>query len=303
MNVIAPFLALVLSASPVVGQDLTTFSFQSPVLLAQVAAPQRVPDDPASGGAADSFSIPGSSQASAAKAPKAAGEAPTTNLWELVQSGGWAMIPLGFLSVVTVMLLLVYLFTLRRSSILTSHYMNTADVLLKKKDYLGLLAISSRHSETIARIVQRTLDFASKNPNAKYETLREIAETEGGAQAASLQHRITYLADIAVLAPMIGLLGTVVGIIRSFGVLGSGGTTTQSRDILLASGVSEALIATAGGLILGILAMGCYALFRNRVHALISDMEIATVHILGLLALQFGKKPEQRSRVVMEDDF
>jgi biopolymer transport protein ExbB len=303
MNVIAPFLALVLSASAVVGQEFTTFSLRPPVLVAQVAAPQAVPNEPAPGGAADQDSFSISSTPAASKARTSTPAAPTTNLWELVRSGGWAMIPLGFLSVVTVMLLLVYLFTLRRSSILTAHYMNTADVLLRKKDYLGLLAISSRHSETVARIVQRTLDFATKNPGANYETIREIAETEGGAQAASLQHRITYLADIAVLAPMIGLLGTVVGIIRSFGVLGSGGNTTQSRDILLASGVSEALIATAGGLVLGILAMGCYALFRNRVHSLISDLEIATVHILGLLALQFGKKQEQRSRVVMEDDF
>ena len=86
-----------------------------------------------------------------------------------------------FLSVVTVMLVLVYLFTLRRSSILTPHYMNTADVLLKKRDYLGLLAISSRHSEAVARVVQRTLDFATKNPNASFETVRDIAETEGSA--------------------------------------------------------------------------------------------------------------------------
>lgn len=297
MNVIAPFLALVLSASPVVGQDFIAFSLQPPALLAQVAVPQAVPNDPAAGetGASDSFAIPSSKPR--ASAPAAA----STNLWDLVRSGGWAMIPLAFLSVVTVMLLLVYLITLRRGSILTAHYMNTAEVLLKKKDYLGLLAISSRHSETVARIVQRTLDFATRNPGASFETIREIAETEGGAQATSLQHRITYLADIAVLAPMIGLLGTVVGIIRSFGVLGSG-PTSQSRDILLASGVSEALIATAGGLVLGILAMACYALFRNRVHALISDMEIATVHILGLLAQQYGKKQE-RSRPVMDDDF
>ncbi len=297
MNLIAPLLALLLGASPVVGQDLTTSLPLPTVLLAQTAAPSTAPGE-GSGGDADTFTIPGTKPRAAAPAAKQS----STNLLELVRSGGWAMIPLGFLSVVTVMLLLVYLFTLRRSSILTAQYMNTADVLLKKKDYLGLLAISSRHSETVARIVQRTLDFATKNPTANFETIREIAETEGGAQAASLQHRITYLADIAVLAPMIGLLGTVVGIIRSFGVLGSGATTTQSRDILLASGVSEALIATAGGLVLGILAMACYALFRNRVNALISDLEIATVHILGLLAVQFGKKREQ-SRVVMEDDF
>jgi biopolymer transport protein ExbB len=225
----------------------------------------------------------------------------TVNLWKLVQSGGWAMIPLAFLSILTVMLVLVYLFTLRRSSILTPHYMNTADVLLKKRDYLGLLAISSRHSEAVARVVQRTLDFATKNPNASFEMIKDIAETEGGAQAASLQHRTVYLADIGMLSPMIGLLGTVLGIIRSFGVLGSG-QTTQSRDILLASGVSEALVATATGLILGIIAMGFYSMFRNRGQSLISDMEIASAHVLALIAINYNKKREQ-SRVALEDEF
>lgn len=229
------------------------------------------------------------------------GEAGTTNLWKLVRSGGWAMIPLAGLSVVTVMLVLVYLFTLRRGSILTPHYMNTADVLLKKRDYLGLLAISSRHSEAVARVVQRTLDFATKNPNATYETVRDIAETEGSAQAASLQHRTTYLADIGMLSPMIGLLGTVVGIINSFGVLASG-NTSQGRDVLLAAGVSEALIATASGLILGIIAMFFYSLFRNRVQSLISDLEIASAHVMGLIALNYNKKREQ-SRLAVEDEF
>jgi biopolymer transport protein ExbB len=225
----------------------------------------------------------------------------TTTLLKLARAGGWAMIPLAFLSVITVMLVLVYLFTLRRSAILTPHYMNTADVLLKKRDYLGLLAISSRHSEAVARVVQRTLDFATKNPNASYETVREIAETEGSAQAASLQHRTVYLADIGMLSPMIGLLGTVVGIINSFGVLASG-NMSQSRDVLLAAGVSEALVATATGLILGIIAMGFYSLFRNRVQSLISDLEIASAHVVGLIALNYNKKREQ-SRVALEDEF
>jgi biopolymer transport protein ExbB len=229
------------------------------------------------------------------------GDAATVNLLKLVKSGGWAMIPLGLLSVLTVMLVFVYLFTLRRSSILTPHYMNTADVLLKKRDYLGLLAISSRHSEAVARVVQRTLDFATKNPNATYETVRDIAETEGSAQAASLQHRTTYLADIGMLSPMIGLLGTVIGIINSFGVLASG-NLSQSRDVLLAAGVSEALVATASGLVLGIIAMGFFSLFRNRVQSLISDLEIASAHVLGLIALNYNKKREQ-SRVALEDEF
>ena len=262
---------------------------------AKVEQPAAQPR-PAAVAADDTIRIP----SAGAPAPDA-GDAGTTNLWKLVRSGGWAMIPLAALSVITVMLVLVYLVTLRRGSILTPHYMNTADVLLKKRDYLGLLAISSRHSEAVARVVQRTLDFATKNPNATYETVREIAETEGSAQAASLQYRTTYLADIGMLSPMIGLLGTVIGIINSFGVLASGNTST-GRDVLLAAGVSEALVATASGLILGIIAMAFYSLFRNKVQSLISDLEIASAHVMGLIALNYNKKREQ-SRLAVEDEF
>jgi biopolymer transport protein ExbB len=223
------------------------------------------------------------------------------NLWKLILSGGWAMIILAGMSVVTMMMVLMNLFTLRRSAILTPHYMNTADVLLKKRDYLGLLAISSRHSEAVARVVQRTLDFATKNPSASFDVIREIAESEGSGQAATLQHRPTYLADIGMLSPMVGLLGTVWGIIRSFGVLGSG-QVAQSRDVLLAAGVSEALVATGTGLIVGIVAFFFYAVFRNKVQSLISDLETASAHIVGLLAVNYAKKREP-SRAAIEEDF
>jgi biopolymer transport protein ExbB len=317
MNFPAIFLALMFGAVTLFGQETTSPDGGPSALLAQAATPGKdtavtaindrgAKDKPAS----PAPSAPASSEsttipARSASNPPAAG-APegvsTTTLWNLVRAGGFVMIPLGFLSVVTVMLVLVYIFTLRRGAILTPHYMNTADVLLKKRDYLGLLAISSRHSEAVARVVQRTLDFATKNPTASFDVVKEIAETEASSQAASLQHRTVYLADIGMLSPMIGLLGTVIGIINSFGVLGSEKAATQSRDILLASGVSQALVATATGLILGITAMFFYSVFRNRVQSLISDLEIASAHILGLIALNFNKKREQ-SRVAVDEEF
>ena len=228
----------------------------------------------------------------------------TMTLWALIEKGGWAMIPLAVMSVLAVMLIIVFLVTMRRGTILTARYMNTADVLLKKRDYLGLLAISNRHGEAIARIMQRTLDFMTKNPKASYDSVREIAETEGGVRAASLQHRVVYLADIAVLAPMLGLFGTVVGIIKSFGAMAAE-TQTQTRDVLLAAGVAEALIATGGGLILGIISMAFYAIFRGRAQSLISDLEIATAHVLGLIALNFTstKTSHEHVRMDVEDEF
>lgn len=297
MNSFALFLAVVLATTTVRGQQpASSAAGETPILLAQndssSTAEPTTPDD--------TMTIKARPQGSAG-APEESAPMSAVNLWNLVKSGGWAMIPLGFLSVMTVMLVLAYLITLRRSSILTPNYMNTADVLLKKRDYLGLLAISSRHSEAVARVVQRTLDFATKNPSASFETVKDIAQTEGSSQAASLQNRTVYLADIGVLAPMIGLFGTVLGIIRSFGVIGSG-NIAQSRDVLLAEGVSEALVATAAGLILGIVAMAFYSLFRNRVQSLISDLEIASAHVLGLIALNYNKKRDP-SRLVVEEDF
>ena len=226
-----------------------------------------------------------------------------TSLWKLIEKGGWTMIPLGIMSFLTVMFVLIYMATLRRSAILTSHYMNTADVLLKKRDYLGLLAISSRHSEAVARVVQRTLDFVTKNPSANFDVVKSVAESEGSAQAASLQHRVTYLADIGTLSPMVGLFGTVVGIIKSFGELANGPASGgANRDWGLAGGVSEALVATGGGLVVGIVAFAFYAFFRNKVQRLISDLEVASSHVIGLMALNFNKKREA-SRAALDDEF
>lgn len=304
MKLTVLLLATALATLPLLGQEPAPSRAKKEPAVTAVERPGQAAPAGSNGARPDAgedmLRIP--SPARNASAPAAdSPEAVTVNLWKLVQSGGWAMVPLGVLSVLTGMLVFAYTFTLRRGAVATSNFMNTADVLLKKRDYLGLLAISSRHSEAVARVVQRTLDFATKNPNASFDTVRDIAETEGSAQAASLQHRTTYLADIGMLSPMIGLLGTVVGIIHSFGVLAAGGVS-QSRDVLLAEGVSEALVATASGLILGIIAMGFYALFRNKVQTLISDLEIASAHLMGLIALNYQKKREN-SRVSLDEEF
>jgi biopolymer transport protein ExbB len=221
------------------------------------------------------------------------------NLWDLIQKGGWAMVPLGGLSVIAGMLVIGFGITMRRGTVASRQYINTVEVLIRKKDYLGVLAVSNRHGEALARVVQKSLDFATKNPGVPFESLKEVAEAEGSAQASALQHRVAYLADIGILAPMVGLFGTVIGIIHSFAAIGKG-SASLSRDIMLASGVSEALIATAAGLVLAVVSASFYALFRNRVQTLISELEGASSHIMGLLAASYQKRREP-GRV--EDEF
>ncbi len=294
---VSVLLALAISAASVVAQAPAGNPPPAPAPSGAAAAPDKSK-------AVSRINGPTSARPGPAgeKAEYVAPDAPeSSNLLKIITEGGWVMVPLGILSFLTVMLVLVFFLTLRRSAIMTSHYMNTADVLLKKRDYLGLLAISSRHSEAVAGVVQRTLDFATKNPSASFDVVKEVAQSEGNAQASALQHKVTYLADIGAISPMVGLFGTVLGMIKSFGSLGSG-VVKQNRDWAMANGVSEALIATAGGLIIGILAFAAYSYFRNKAQRLISDLEVASSHVIGLIALNYNKKREP-SRTAMDDEF
>ena len=222
------------------------------------------------------------------------------SVFDAMVSAGPVMLLLLLLSILFVMLVVVYLMTIRRGAVVSNGYMATADALLRKRDYLGLLAVSNRHGEAIARVVQKVLDFTTKNPNADFQQVREIAETEGTRVASSLNNRVTYLADIGMIAPLLGLLGTVLGIIRSFGALGADLGT--ARYVLLSKGISEALVNTCAGLAIGIPAMMFYAFFRGRSQRLISDLESAVTHVLALLSLQYDKRPE-RTPVLLEDEF
>lgn len=203
-------------------------------------------------------------------------------LWAALRAGGFVMIPLAFLSVLTLSLILIYLVALRKGNIVSDRFMQTADALIRKNDLMGLLAVSNRHSESAARILQRVLEFFAQNPRATHAEAHEIAETEGNRQIATLNQQIIFLADIGTLAPMLGLLGTIFGLIKSFGAVA--GDMAATRAVSLAQGIAEALIATATGLLIGIVAMAAYSFFRGRVQALTSELEGASTHLLASLA-------------------
>ncbi|MEI7911723.1 MAG: MotA/TolQ/ExbB proton channel family protein [Verrucomicrobiota bacterium] len=227
-----------------------------------------------------------------AAAPVAAAAPPhqAKNFLEVVVAGGIMVYPLALLSVVGVVLILIYLLTIRRNAIVSDHFMHTAEAMIRKRDYLGLIAFSQRRNECIARITQKTLTFISTNPGNSFENVREVAQTEGSRQAGMLTSRIAYLADIGSIAPMVGLLGTVLGMIEAF-IEMSGGDVQGVRQMGLAEGVSKALIATAGGLGISILALTFYSIFRGRVQKYISELEAAATHLIALLNAQFERQP------------
>jgi biopolymer transport protein ExbB len=208
---------------------------------------------------------------------------------EIFDKGGIMMYPLALLSVAAMVLILLYLMTIRRNTVVSDRFMTTAESMIRKRDFLGLLTYSHRRNQCMARITEKSLDFMTKNSSATFGEVREIAESEGSRQAGMLGSRITYLADIGSIAPMVGLLGTVLGMIQSFLYISQGGWEGV-KQMELASGVSEALITTATGLAIGIPALVFYSLFRGRVQRYVSELEAATTHLMAMLHAQVQRQ-------------
>jgi biopolymer transport protein ExbB len=208
------------------------------------------------------------------------------NFQTFVERTGIMAYPLILLSLFAAFLILFYVLTIRQGTVVSDSFMNAAEALIRKQDYLGLIAICNRNNECIAHIISKTLDFATRNPMANFEEVKEVTEAEGNRQANKLMARIAYLGDVGSVAPMLGLLGTTIGMITTFGEISKASYGGRSQ-LGLAQGVHEALLCTASGLVIGIPALIFYALFRGKVNRLISDLESATTHLLALLSVQY----------------
>ena len=227
---------------------------------------------------------------------------PKYNLFDFFVAGGPVMYPLTLVSIVGLVLVLLYLLTVRRGTVVSDRFMNTAEAMIRKRDFLGLVAYCHRQNQSIARITQRFVDFLTKNSNVSFSEIREVAQAEGSRQASMLSQRISYLADVGSIAPMLGLLGTVTGMIKSFLEI-SAGNFEGVRQMQLASGVSEALITTAYGLLIGIPSMICYSFFRGRVQKYIAELEAAATHLLAMLNAQLQHAPQRAARPAARPDY
>lgn len=244
------------------------------------------------------------SPTSAFAAEEAGNAAKQLDFMEIIEKGGPMMFPLALLSIVGMVLILLYLLTIRRNAVVSDRFMNTAEAMIRKRDFVGLIGYCHRQNQCMARITQKSLEFMTKNQGSSFGEVREIAESEGSRQAGMLTSRITYLADIGSIAPMVGLLGTVLGMIKSFLHISQGGFE-GARQMQLAEGVSEALVTTATGLVVGIPALVFYSIFRGRVQKYVSELEAASTHLMAMLQaqikLQSPAAPPARSQRVQDE--
>lgn len=210
----------------------------------------------------------------------AAGERLT--LRQVLENGGGLMWVLAGMSVVAVALILYFLFALNTGRVTPAGFLRDVEVMLEQGRFEEALALCGRDRSPAARIVQAAVQYVERAGEPDADLLRQLVEGEGIRQAGRLQSQISYLMDIGVIAPMVGLLGTVMGMLTSFSAVAL--DIHKARPMELANGVSQALVTTAAGLVVAIPAMVFYSLFRGRLNKCTGSMELAATQVVTILA-------------------
>jgi biopolymer transport protein ExbB len=205
------------------------------------------------------------------------------DLQQIMDSGGFILYILGAMSVAALALVLVFLVSLNKGRITPSDFVRELQTKLEGGELNEARKMCEDNTSPVSVLALAALDYLSRaGDEADPELLRQVVEGEGVRQVGRLQSQITFLMDIGVIAPMVGLLGTVMGMLRSFS--GVALNLAQARPQVLADGVSQALVTTAAGLFVAIPAMIFYSLFRGRLSKLTANLELVAADIVTTLA-------------------
>ena len=139
----------------------------------------------------------------------------------------------------------------------------------------------------LSAVVLAAIAYVKAAPEFNVAMLKDVMEGEGARQSELIQGQTQYLLDIAVISPMIGLFGTVVGMLQAFSAVSL--DAVGAKPLLLVAGVSKALYATAFGLVVGIPAMAFYGYFRRKAAQVVSSLEVACIHVMTALSATAGK--------------
>ena len=189
------------------------------------------------------------------------------SLMELVRNGGNVMKAIGVFSVATLALIFYSFFTVRMSLLIPEVFVAAVGEHLRAGRFREAEQLCRSKPNFIARVLLPAFPRVGRARDVVEETIR----SSGAREASKLWQRISYLADIGTLAPMLGLLGTVLGMMQAFNAVVD--TFGAVKPIYLSAGISKALATTAGGLLVGIPALAFYAFFRDRVQRVIVTAE------------------------------
>jgi len=188
------------------------------------------------------------------------------SLWEQIAEGGWVMIPIAALSVLTLYLIADGVLRTSPARTLPPVHVNAVKSLFRQGDYVGAYNYCKKNKSAFTNVCRVALSQLGEGKAQVEEgVLGELSK-----ENSHMQTYISYLSVIGVCAPMIGLLGTVTGMITAFSVLGTSGIGDPSK---LSAAIGEVLTATAAGLFIAIPAFGAFYFLRARAGKALHDIQ------------------------------
>jgi biopolymer transport protein ExbB len=195
---------------------------------------------------------------------------------ELVKAGGWLMLPILICSVLALAIVIQRFYTLRRSRVIPDGALQAVYGQYKAGNLTSEYINSLREKSPLEQVLAAALI----NRNQPRAVMKEAIEEEGRQIVHGLEYFLGALATIAAISPLLGLLGTVLGMIDVFAAIVTAGVGNPG---VLAGGISKALITTAAGLSVAIPALIFHEILSSRVDQLILDMEDKAVQMVDVL--------------------
>ena len=206
--------------------------------------------------------------------------------WLFLERGGPIMVPLILCSIIVLAIVIERAFSLRKKKVLVPEIISVIETIKKPEDIHLAISICQKNEGAFANIVQLGLE----NKDLPNDELKELISDQGRQEARSFEKGLGVIETIAGIAPLLGLLGTVTGMIKVFTVISEQGLgQTQA----LSGGISEALITTVVGLSIGIPSLVLYNYFTEKAENLIMDIEKFTSKLLRKLSRFQSSKNEK----------
>ena len=199
------------------------------------------------------------------------------SLIQMAISGGWLMLILLLLSIIAIYIFGSRWWAIRKASQIDPNFMNNIHNLIKEGKIKPALSLCKTNNSPIARLIEKGIERIGR----PLSDIQAAVENTGNVEVARLEKGLPMLATIAGGAPMIGFLGTVIGMIQAFFNMSQAGNNIDIT--LLSGGIYTAMVTTVGGLFVGIIAYFGYNYLTAKISDLIFKMENNTIEFMDML--------------------
>jgi len=199
------------------------------------------------------------------------------SFWEMALKGGWIMIPIVLLSFVAIYIFFERFFAIKKASETDINFMNRIKDYIHDDKIESALALCQSTNSPVARMIEKGLQRIGRPLN----DINTAIENVGNLEISKLEKNLPTLASVAGAAPMIGFLGTVMGMVKAFYTMSMKGNNIVVSD--LADGIYTAMVTTVAGLIVGILAYLAYNALVVKVEKVVFQLEANTSEFMDLL--------------------